>query len=123
MLYFTFIYLWCIECTRWGEQLDISIHGATNEFSVIGGFDPQVGLSLRSRDNKRPQLIYIGFRELLKFCVIFTCYVLLKIHLLMNLISREDHSFTLWSKAVLISEGFSLLADSIVYLTSESRMT
>lgn len=41
----------------------------------------------------------------------------------MNLISRENHNFTLWSKAVLISEGFSLLADSIGYLTSESIMT
>lgn len=123
MLYFTFIYLLCIECTRWGEQLDISIHGATNEFSAIGGFDPRVEFSLRSLDNKRPQFIYIGFRELPKFCVIFMCYVLLKIHLLMNLISRENHNFTLWSKAVLISEGFSPLADSIGYLTSESIMT
>lgn len=108
---------------HWGEQLDISIHGATNEFSVIGGFDPQVDFSLRPLDNKRPQFIYIGFRELLKFCVIFMCYVLLKIYLLMNLISREYHNFTLWSKAVLISEGFSPLADSIDYLTSESVMT
>lgn len=73
-------FIYCVLNAHWGEQLDISIHGATNEFSVIGGFDPQVDFSLRPLDNKRPQFIYIGFRELLKFCVIFMCYVLLKIY-------------------------------------------
>lgn len=103
--------------------MDISIHGAADEFSVVGGFDPQVEFSLRPRDNKRPRFIYTGFRELLKFCVIFMCYVLLKNYLFMNLISRAYRNFTLWPKAVLISEGLSLLANSIGYQTSESVMT
>ena len=103
--------------------MDISIHGAADEFSVVGGFDLQVEFSLRPRDNKRPRFICTGFRELLKFCVIFMCYVLLKNYLFMNLISREYRNFTLWPKAVLISEGLSLLANSIGYQTSESVMT
>lgn len=106
-----------------GEQLDISIRGAADEFRVVGGFDPQVEFSLRPLDNKRPRFIYIGFRELLKFCVIFMCYVLLKNYLFVNLISREYHNFTLWPKAVLISKGLLLLANSFGYQTSESVMT